>query len=365
MSTSHMQINPRLIAALTGGDLSAIDDKPTIDMIPGKYAKRIYQNIHRVELKFPSNPHWLYCNHCGKKGKYDLGLVLVDVEKIKNQSSLLGVPSSAEIMKFIQPTGYFRCKHCNRAGDWFSDSSYFQFAVFSQLIMEEVDDISGFAVGSYALYDGMKPHWATDAEEHYLDKIEQEQETDKAYIWNRLGNLYYSGGRPELAGAALEHSIKLDVTQMESHFTLGNLLYDIGELESASFHYRNMCLHAQHYKKLKPEDIRMMLAEGLSYAMDIHIASNKQIPFLPVVEDAEPFLGKENLEKEIEQWQEKHISFHLHPDDVESFFPLAELFMGDQKKAIPKRKRRIEKAMVHSSGKKRKAKQKKKKKMKK
>ena len=60
---------------------------------------------------------------------------------------------------------------------------------------------------------------ATDAEEHLLTKI---MESDKdAFLWNHLANLYFKGGRADLATAAFEHSLSIDPLQTESLYSLG------------------------------------------------------------------------------------------------------------------------------------------------
>jgi len=53
----------------------------------------------------------------------------------------------------------------------------------------------------------------TDLEEYYLKMLKQDPEN--AWIWNRLGNAYYKGGRADLAVVAFEESVKYDPRQTE------------------------------------------------------------------------------------------------------------------------------------------------------
>jgi hypothetical protein len=59
--------------------------------------------------------------------------------------------------------------------------------------------------GEIRLYDGSLPKWATDAEEAFLTKLMYNG--SDGLLWDKLGNLYLRGGRPELAAAAFEKSI--------------------------------------------------------------------------------------------------------------------------------------------------------------
>ena len=53
----------------------------------------------------------------------------------------------------------------------------------------------------------IEPQWNTDIEEFFLNQLSAKQKY--TYIWGRLGNSYYNGGRPELAVAVYERSIQV------------------------------------------------------------------------------------------------------------------------------------------------------------
>lgn len=80
------------------------------------------------------------------------------------------------------------------------------------------EDQSLYSVGQIALYDGSTPRWVTDAEENFLTKLRENGQN--GFLWNRLGNLYFKGGRPELAAAAYEKSLQVDPSPVPSGIPL-------------------------------------------------------------------------------------------------------------------------------------------------
>ncbi|MBN6205685.1 hypothetical protein JYK21_04400 [Ralstonia pickettii] len=57
------------------------------------------------------------CKSCGRKGKYDVGLMVINTDLEKDNKE--------ESNKKIQTTGYFRCKHCNDAGNWEMSADFY------------------------------------------------------------------------------------------------------------------------------------------------------------------------------------------------------------------------------------------------
>jgi hypothetical protein len=338
MSYSNTAINPRFISVLTGKDVT---DKPTVSMLPGTYAQIVSKNKNKITNKYRDNKHALICRYCGRKGIYDLGMVMLSPEKWKLYGEFtVDGPQGADIAYYIQTTGYFRCKHCNGAGNWSSGTSLFLFAVLGGLLKDKDRD-NVFSFGKYALYDGFEPQWASEGEDHLLDKLHLEGED--AFIWNRLGNLYKSGGSPELAAAAYEKSLELDPLQMESHYSIAELLMEIGEWELSSFHFRRMLLSARSYDRMAAEKTRELLAAGLTNAMLMHVESDRRIPFLPEkdeIEEVAALTGTDGREGNSAMLQ--LVELELLPGNPESYYPLAEMYMGEQAKNIPTNKRTFE-----------------------
>jgi len=100
------QINPQLIQLLSGKEVTEIPESPPKSLLPGKYAELVSRNGKKIQRYFEENELALTCKNCGREGKYDVGLIVVndDPEKLDEE------PGS-----IIQTTGYFRCRHCNAA----------------------------------------------------------------------------------------------------------------------------------------------------------------------------------------------------------------------------------------------------------
>lgn len=288
-----------------------------------------------ISKKFSLHEHYLLCKHCGKKGKYDLGLILIDPEKMQKimQKEQSG-KSPSRVPGYIQTTGYIRCKHCNGAGKWGTTSPFFLLAITG--VLTGLYNKDYYMIGKNVLADGYVPQWPSDAEGHWLDKLEdkRKEQTELALIWDKLGNTYYSGGRPELAAAAHEMALTLDAKQVDSHFSLGNLLHDIGEWELAAWYYRRMMLYAWSYKQLPAKKLRALLSDALRTALLIHLDSGKVIPFLPDKTEIEETADTESNQTHRDEIQLQLNRFDLHTDRLDSFYPLAEMYMEKRRNPL-------------------------------
>lgn len=338
--TSATGINPLLIQVLKREVLE--QTSPTISMLDGEYVGMVAKNKARVSQVLPSNIQSLKCRNCGKKGKYDLGVIYFNLDKYgRSRKGTQKTEDNLEMEDYVQTTGYFRCKHCNSAGNW-EFSSNFLFQMTAKLMMRTFMQEEGdFQFGEIRLFDGSAPRWATDSEEHLLKKIQNEGQS--GLLWNKLGNTYYKGGRPELAAAALEQSIRVDPTHMESHFTLGQILFQIGENDLASYHYLQALSHAKDYSFLDAHSLRDILANTLSSLLYMDIDSDGDSQFMSTLEEIAA-TGVDH-ERHHEFAQLALVEMELFPDRLESFYPLAELYMGDRKKQLPSQDRTLDKLL--------------------
>jgi tetratricopeptide (TPR) repeat protein len=234
-------INPLLISIVANKDLSEIPPSPTPSKLPGVYAKQVCKNLSSMRKVLPERKQKLTCAACGRNGQYNLGLMAFDLEKYLSFSK--GNKKSDDWTSSIQFSGYFRCHYCNSV-DWqFPDQTkaMLQMAVMGHVLAlkAEIKD-KEIVVGKFATFDGETFSWATEAEEHLLRKLSKEP--DNAWIWDRLGNIYIRGGRPDLAVVAFEESIRHDPCQMESHYSLGKILLEAGAKDVAALHLRRMLL---------------------------------------------------------------------------------------------------------------------------
>lgn len=324
LPTYHQGIAPALVSLVTGTEIDQLPERLTISMLPTKYAMKVARHKKNVASRHPSNKRMLVCKACGRKGQYDLGLVVIDpvVGKLQEQNS------SFDMVEHIQCTGYFRCMHCNHAGEWSFPSDFSLFLTTALLVRLAKQENEKVTFGTLQMSDGFQPRWATDGEAHILQKMRAEGQD--AFVWNRLGNLYLAGGRPELAVIAFEQSLCLDVGQLESHLSLADMLNQIGEHVDAAHHFRQVLVHARHYRKVDSKRLRDMLVHALQHLFELHLDKPDTISFIPTPEE----YG--DASKEMSDKRERVLEikeFSLEPDQPESFYALAESYMGIQQTA--------------------------------
>ncbi|MFC7062346.1 tetratricopeptide repeat protein [Halobacillus seohaensis] len=309
------QINPRFIQMLTGRKKEDVKENPSIVDLKSDHTKVIVEN--RESLRPESlNSFKLKCGHCNQNGIYEVGKVAINVMDKKK-------PTHED----FQLNGYFRCKHCNAAGDWELPTDLMMLGITAMITPEKMADRC--FVGKNAMFDGSSHRFATDGEEHLLDLLEQNPKD--AFLWNRLGNLFQTCGRPELAAASFEKSISYQPDQLESQYSLGFLFEDVGEFEKAADHYEKVLIAAESYKEFDAPKLRDMLASTLNLLFCIHLKTDETIPFLSeYVRDRISEVVQFKFTRVLD-WNPV-----LDPADYTTFYPLAEAFMGEQSKQIPK-----------------------------
>lgn len=329
-------INPLLIQAVTGKEISEISTSPTVTSLPGNYAKKIAQSMEEGTKTEPKNSYILTCRKCGRNGKYDLGRIVVD----KTTSGPEG----------FQFTGYFRCHHCNSAGQWDIPThtrTMLQLAVMGEVLGTRAGfDLEKVAFGKLTSADGHTFRFTTDLEEHYLSRLQQKP--GDAWLWNRLGNAYYKGDRADLAVVAFEESLKYDSGQTESHYSLGRILYEEGEMEAAASHIFWMLLTARNYERIEPVTLRNILAEGLRILMEIKNDVENFFDFLPKADDFAEERAKFDERKENSGYLtilDMEIDFH----ELEGLYQLAEVYMGEQQKKLPKNEQTLSLSRMNSN----------------
>ncbi|GGB57585.1 tetratricopeptide repeat protein [Virgibacillus dakarensis] len=319
------QINPLLIQQLTDKEITEIQKFPTLSSLPGKYARLINRQKENIPKHFEENSFMLTCKSCGRKGKYDVGLMVVNVDREED----------GEGTEYpIQTTGYFRCKHCNDAGNWEMPSQFIIASMAGILAKGSFGMENRCTVGKNLLYDGSWHLFSSDAELHLLHQLKEDP--DNSFVWNRLGNLYDKGNRPEIAACVYEYSVVIDPGQIESHYTLGQYFFQIKDLERAAHHYKQMLLGASEYQLLAAEDLRQMVASGLANLFDVFQESNGNIPFLPTKEELESAGKLKEMEKYVVD-----MKVDIVEGELESFYPFAEIYMGAQSKKLPNRLRTL------------------------
>lgn len=324
-------INPLLISIATGQDVSNVSLRPTVTMLPCQYSKLVYKHINDINREFPQNICRLTCTSCGKNGDYDLGILVFPKPSDKEKHENLD----------FQGLGYFRCKHCNAAGEW-------EVAPRTQTMLAGI--MAAAALGSIAKEDfpqqakfgralidnSYAPRWGSDAEEYFLKKLAQAPED--AYLWNRLGNAYYRGKRPELAVFAYEQALRYDAGQVESHFSLGNILIECDELEAASEHMRQAVAFSHQYSRLSAYELRELIVAALENLLIIYDQSGKKIDILPKPNE----LAVANFAKS-QIAATTNLDFQIDANQRQSLYPLAEVYLGERRNELPPEERALNK----------------------
>lgn len=308
----HYGINPELVMLLTRRALEPVPDRLTPSMLPSRFAQEAFRKRDLFERYYPENRILLTCLNCGRKGKYDVGALVVDL-------------TDPDPIRGMQCTCYFRCKHCNAAGAWeFPPSARFMITAaairLSSGIQSRDDRV---LIGRISLHDGYEGGLATDREEHLLRALRRTP--GDAWLWGRLGNLYHRAGRPDLAVAVFEESVRLDSRQFESHFSLGMSLSTLDHPHEAGYHLRQSLVTARDYDRLEPLPLREFSAVALRELFALHHRTEGKVPAIPTRAD----WGEERFASLTGNGNSmKYETYNFDMDDVTTFYAVAEGFVG-------------------------------------
>lgn len=90
------------------------------------------------------------------------------------------------------------------------------------------------------------------------------------------------------------------------------------------------------------KNLRQLLATALNYLLLLHTDSEGEIPILPFKEELEE--ARSNSSKGLPEIVS--IDMEVFPNEMESFFPMVEMYMGKRRKELPLRLRTLEKHMM-------------------
>lgn len=325
---THSNFNPLLIHALTLRPLEDIPVSPSLTDLPSELARLVAANLDEVPRVFPKNNMFFVCKSCKRRARYDMGHTSINMDKyMKGENK--------NIENYAQHTGYFRCKQCNSAGNWIVIQNYKIF-IASQMLQVSLQQQENplLSFGKNQLFDGSEHRFASDAEEHLLHKIIQMPED--AFLWNKLGNLYYKSSRADLAVAAFEHSLTLDPLQTESYYSLSMILANIAPEFAVQNSYK-MLATAHLYDKIPAPELRKLIAATFNYLMHINLSAGTEIQLLPGEEVYEELAIKfPTPTKE----QPSVFTGDVELDNIESFYPLVEVFLGERKNEFKKTRRK-------------------------
>lgn len=340
MGSKERGFHPDLVALLAGAR-PPTDEIPTVATLPGNAAKLVAGRMKKVMPGYKRNRQRLKCLHCGHAAVYNVGMIVFDSEtwnQALSSTSAHELNLRRHLIDNSQYTGYFRCEKCNGAEAWEFTSMFFSVGTLGRIMWTKFRPNEGCMFGRMEMHDGTSPQWMSEAEERFLERLKVEP--DNSLLWSKLGNVYDRGGRPELAAAVFEHAVGIDVAQVESHHSLANLLHAIGEWELAATHFRKALVYARVYTKIDTMKLRRFLAEGLRKLFDMYRRTKQKIPFLPTEDElAAGGLGDEAFSSRSHFLQD--YEFDLRVGDVDSFLPLAEMYMGKLAEELPEEERKL------------------------
>jgi len=236
------------------------------------------QHLDRLGL-----PMELRCGVCERTGEYPVGRVFVDPHGRGKETDWLD--------KSFGFTGYFHCRHCGAGGPWHLTRG--SEMMLTALLMEALasPEHARVFLGKTAMFDGTFTRWPAQAEAHLKGLIEKEP--GDYYLWNRLGNIYKTGDAFDLALEAFREALRLNEHDVESFHSIADICATRGEDEEAARYFHQVLLHARFAPPRTPRPLlRNMIRYALEILLDLHLKSDKRIPFLPTsLPPAEPSAG--------------------------------------------------------------------------
>lgn len=116
---------------------------------------------------------------------------------------------------------------------------------------------------------------------------------------------------------------------MESHLSIANILIDIKDYHHTIHHLHQMMLSAEHYEHLNANRLRELVAHRICTSFIASAESKQKYSPLPTKEQVIAANREINLHT-----PELLQGIELSSDDVTSFYPLVEAFMGKRAKEL-------------------------------
>jgi hypothetical protein len=212
----------------------------------------------------------LECAKCGHVARYRTDTVYIDPEVEKKSKS----PED-----YVSFGSYFRCRKCKAAGPWVftPDATLAVTALMVGKLAGLNDDRLVFA--SPHLFDGTRFRSAAQAEEHLLGILEREPEN--ALVWSRLGNIYFRCDMFPKASKAFTKALELDPDDIESHHSMGEILFEKENYERAAEHLRRVLTLARDHRELAQVSLRDLARNTLQMLAQINVRTDGKVEMLP------------------------------------------------------------------------------------
>jgi len=218
----------------------------------------------------------LECAKCGHTARYETKEVFVDPDARS---------TSKRPEECVSFGSYFRCRKCKSAWPWklTPDATLALTALMVAKAAGIKDDRLVFGVAR--LYDGTPFRSAAQAEEYLLGILEREP--DNALVWNRLGNVYNRADLYPKASKAFAKALELDPKDLESHYSLGGILFDRGSYKRAAQHLHHLMRLARGCRSISDEHLRNIVRDSLGMLCRIGVETDGEVEVLPPLKRAE------------------------------------------------------------------------------
>lgn len=220
----------------------------------------------------------LRCTACGKKGKYSVGRIFIDPQRVATPDQ-----EGERLEDSVGFTGYFHCRQCGAGGPWeFTATAKLQLMA---LVMEASwkPKQARVVFGRAQLFDGTVIRTATEGETHLRQLIEANP--GDGFLWSRLGNLYDSADEVDRAFTAYTRAVELNPKDVESHYTLGCYEMDKNHQPArAAEHFTQVLRHCRTAPPRQPGLAEDIVRDTLDRLFKLHNQSKGAIDFLPMPE---------------------------------------------------------------------------------
>jgi len=250
-------------------------------------------------------PLSLICGACGRRGRYEVGAVIILPEYFeKRRAAAESMPLFAEdaesmptdaaddesmarddadgesmpppdaLDQHVGFTRYFRCKRCDAGGPWrlpgFTRMQVLMSAAADAMLGR---DSGGVHIARPITFDGQLALLPTQAEAIIREHLSREP--DSSHLWTRLGNVYKAGRRPDLARPAYEKALELDPANIDAHMMLAQALEERHATRLALKHWLAVLKHARNATGTPREERLSMVSAALDGALTLARDPNK------------------------------------------------------------------------------------------
>ncbi len=216
----------------------------------------------------------LKCGKCGHIGKYSAAPIYVDPQKSDKAD---------DVSERVYYGGYFRCAKCGSGWPW--EVTPDALAAITLLMMQKVGDPEGVVALEFArpqLFDGSIGYSAAYAEDYLKAVLDKDPEN--SFIWDRLGNIYHRCGLEAEAEQAFRKALEINPTELRSHFSLGDMLFDRARYEESAGHLHQVLQLAREDREVPQNEKRDLVRAAIESLLDINTKTEGRIDVLPATD---------------------------------------------------------------------------------